>query len=101
MEREIITHITKDFKNSYGGGEGCKVYTITSLSDGQTEVVIETTQTARYPVQQLNEVLKLADNITGGGGRRVVSVDDIAAIALHRSKLTPKSLTFIKPLPTN
>lgn len=86
MEKKV-DFIIRDFHKTQGTQEGCRVYTITGVHDGKTEVVIEKTVSARYPVQKLNEVLDLHEKLTGGGGRRIISIDDIYAIASHAVKI--------------
>lgn len=90
MKREKIHYIIKDFKNKQGSDEHFRVYTVTSVIDGRTEVVFETTQVSRYPVDKLNEILEIADRISGGGGRKRVTTDEIIALSLHHGEVTPE-----------
>lgn len=95
-ERERVDFITQNFVRSGGSHDGVRVYTITNVHDGDTEVVIETSQSARYPVKYLNDVLLFADDLRAGGGRRVVSVDDIHWLATHRGEIQPKVKPILK-----
>lgn len=87
---EKHTHITKDFVRSGGGNEGTRVYTITSINDGKTEVVLERTISERYPVQKLNEVLDMAKDMDAGGGRRMVFIEDLLDVYKHRKVIVKK-----------
>lgn len=86
-KREKIHYIQKEIASSHGSDEGSRVYTITCVASGETEVVIEKTITERLPIQDLMKVLEKYDAMNGGGGRRVINIDEMVAVSLHQKDI--------------
>lgn len=70
--------IFSDLVSSEGSGESSKVYTITTIKDGKTEIVIQKTITERYPVQDYEKVMDLYERLNCGSGRKCWTLDEIA-----------------------
>lgn len=75
--REIKTHIIKEIRSSNGSDEGGRLYVITTIHSGETEVVLEKTIKKRMPIQQYEEAELMYERLTGGGGRRVITIEDL------------------------
>lgn len=75
--RENKTHIIKELGSTVGGGESSKIYAITNITSGKTEVVVEKTISQRFPVQEYEKAEKLYERLNGGNGRRVYTLDDL------------------------
>jgi hypothetical protein len=76
MEKE--THIIKELAQGCGSRESRRMYTITAIHSGETQVVIDYTITKRFPIQKLEEAKKMYKDLEKGGGRRVYKLDEIA-----------------------
>lgn len=87
-ENKAPLFITNDHRNTMGSHESCRVYTITSVNDGKTEAVIDVKISKRVPVQKLKKLLDMHEVLTGGGGRRIIRVEDLLAITKHQLDLS-------------
>lgn len=61
-----------------GGGESSKVYTITTIKTGETEIVIEKTISKRFPITEYEKAMDLYDNVNGGG--YIIELEDLRDI---------------------
>jgi hypothetical protein len=69
--------IFKSLRETCSAGESAKVYIVVDVKTGKSELVIEKTISERYPVQKLEEVERLYERITGGGGRRLWKLEEL------------------------
>jgi len=69
--------IIKELKHCVGGGEETKMYAVTNVAKGKTEVVIEHTIKMRMPIQELEKADDIYEKLTGGNGRRIIVIEDI------------------------
>jgi len=76
--KEVPTHIIKDLRSTIGGGEGAKLYVVTTVSDCTTEVVVEKNISERFPIQELEKATDLFERLTCGGGRKCWSLEELA-----------------------
>lgn len=67
-----------DIAKSISAGESSKVYTVTTIKTGETQLVIEKTITERYPVQDYEKVMDLYERLNCGGGRKAWKLEEIA-----------------------
>jgi hypothetical protein len=61
--KEKQTHIIKDLRSSTGGNRSSRMYVITTVSDGRTEVVVEHSIAKRFPVQELDKAEALYEKL--------------------------------------
>lgn len=80
-----MTRVTKekdmifsDLVSSEGSDEGSKVYTVTDIKSGKTEIVIQKTITERYPIQDYEKVMDLYERLSCGSGRKCWTLNEIA-----------------------
>ena len=90
-DRKPQPYLTQELKSSMGSDESSRVYAITCVANGKTEVVIEKTITKRAPIEELEEVLDQYEQMNGGGGRRVITIDEMVDVSLHRKAITDYS----------
>lgn len=57
------THITKDLESSLGADNSRRLYSITSVHDGKTQVVVEQTICERFPVTRLEDAEELYERL--------------------------------------
>lgn len=76
MSKEIFIH--KDIASTTGANEATEVRMTTCIKDGTSELVISHKITERYPVPEYEKVMALKERLTRGGGRRLVSLEEIA-----------------------
>lgn len=69
--------IFTDIASCCGSEEKSRVYMVTHVKSGETELVIEKTIMERYPVTDLKKVIKLHDDLNRGGGRRLWKLKDL------------------------
>lgn len=69
------THIIKDIASTIGAGESSKIYVITSIATGETEVVVEKTISKRMSIKKYHEALAMYERLGDSG--YIVSIEDI------------------------
>ncbi|KKN06994.1 hypothetical protein LCGC14_1071840 [marine sediment metagenome] len=80
-ENEPQSHISYNLRESSGSSEGARLYIITTISTGKTEVVLEKTIKKRFPIQKFNDVKLMYERLNGGGGRRVITIEDLIKLS--------------------
>lgn len=68
--------IRKELYSSTGSGEHTEMFIEVDTQTGKSKVIIKKTIIERYPVQKIEEAMALYENITGGGGRPVITLQD-------------------------
>lgn len=71
-------YIFHDMRKQIGGDEETRLYTITTIKTGKTEVVVEKTLTQRMPIQKLAKAEDLYERLTCSAGRKLYKPEDIA-----------------------
>ena len=75
MEKDFII---KDLHNLQGSSESCRLYAITTVRTGETELVLDKTISERFKVQELKKVEDLYERLTCGGGRKMFTLEELA-----------------------
>lgn len=70
--------ITQNLREQIGGGESARMYVITTVHSGETEVVVEKTISERFPVQEIEKAEDLYERLICGDGRKVFKLEEIA-----------------------
>ena len=86
MTKEKRTHITQNLRQVCGSTEGTKMYVITTVHSGETEVVVDHKISKRFPVQDLEQAEEMFEKLTHGRGRRVYGLEEIANEELTNPK---------------
>lgn len=77
--KEKRTHIVHDLASaSSSDGSAIIVYSITGITDGETDVVVNYTVSKRYPVQKFEEAMRDYERLHGSG--RIISLEDLLEI---------------------
>lgn len=73
----VSDFISKELASRFGGGEATKLYVITNVHAGDTEVVVEHTISERYPIQELEKAADIYERFGLGGGRYCMTLEQI------------------------
>lgn len=76
MKKE--TYLIKDIRETCGSGEGARMYAITTIATGETEIVIKKSITERMPIQDYEKAIDLYERLTCGSGRKVFKLEELA-----------------------
>jgi hypothetical protein len=74
-EKDVIFN---DLASSTGTNESSKVYTVTEIRTGETEIVVEKRIIERFPIQEYDNVIDLYERLNCGGGRKVFKLEELA-----------------------
>ena len=72
------THLIKELSQGGGCGENYRLYAITTIHSGKTEVVLDFTISKRFPIQEIEKAEAMKDKLTACGGRRIYDLEEIA-----------------------
>jgi len=72
------TIITKQITSSVGVNESSEVVLSVCTLSGKAVLIVSKTITEVFPVTSYEEVIKLHNNLTRGGGRRAWKLKDLA-----------------------
>lgn len=78
MENKKIDYIFKDICLTVGGDGSSKLYTVTNIHTGKTQVVVEKSISIRMPIQKYEEAMQIYERLNGSG--RVISIEDLLKI---------------------
>lgn len=78
METKETNYIFKDIASTMGGDSSSKVYTVTTIHTGETQIVIEKTISKRLPIQEYNEAMQMYERLNGSG--RIITLEDLIEI---------------------
>lgn len=71
-------YIFNYLRESCGPSEGSKLYLVTDIKTGETEVVIEKKIIERMPIQELEKAEDLYERLNCGWGRKLYTLEEIA-----------------------
>lgn len=83
MGKDDDNYLFKDLASSTGGNHHSKMYTVTVVSENDTEVVVEYACTKRYPIQELEQARRDYEILNGSG--LILTLDHLLNIKKHGS----------------
>lgn len=78
MSKEDKNFMFQNIRECGGSGEGGRIYLATTMSTGESEIVIEHTITERYPTKDYDKVIDLYERLHCGGGRKMFKLEELS-----------------------
>lgn len=88
----VSDFISKELASRFGGGEASKIYVITNVHKGDTEVVVEHTISERYPIQELEKAANIYERFGLGNGRYLMTLEDMLSFKPKMQKTNPENV---------